>query len=141
VAGAVQGAPCWETAFAIEYCIRLWYYLGMKRAIIIAAILLSTVSVGHTWSDNICNTQGWSVRYNMQSAGSPATFYVENLTGQAAFKITVMVYFWDYFGNHIGTGRGYNQGPIFQHFTFATRTTDKVHKITATVFNTWEYGQ
>jgi hypothetical protein len=114
----------------------------MKRILFSILILLITISICFAWSQNVCQNEAWSVKYDKINPSGPTSIYVENLTGQPAFKVTVVIYFQDYFGNAITSVRQYHPGPISKFIgPFNVPTPQNAQKITATVFNTWEYGQ
>ena len=114
----------------------------MKRILLAILISFLAVSICFAWSENVCQSEAWSVKYDgLPSSGRTTSILVESLTGQAAFKVTVTVYFYDYFGNLVGTARHFHPGPIFKQIPFTVNPPQNTQKITATVFNTWEYGQ
>ena len=91
--------------------------------------------------ENICTSEDWSIRHDMRFSGEEANFLVENLSGDPAFKITVMVYFWGNSDEYIGRSRFYQAGPIRKQFGFSRQIPKGTAKIAAEISNTWEYGQ
>jgi hypothetical protein len=77
--------------------------IRMSVKIAVIFILLTVATLAYAWSDNICVTQGRSVRHDMKILGDSATFLVENISGQAAFKVTCLVYFLRFFRQLSGT--------------------------------------
>ena len=82
-----------DKALALEKSGVMQIRMSVKLTMIF--ILLTFATLAYARSDNICTTQGWSVRYDMKLLGDSATFLVENISGETAFKVTCLVYFYD----------------------------------------------
>jgi len=68
-------------------------------------------------------------------------FLVENLSGDPAFKITVMVISGMIQMNILVGARFYQAGPIRKQSGSAGKYQRVLAKITAEIFNTWEYDK
>lgn len=115
--------------------------IKMSLKLTMIFILLMFATLAYAWSDNICTTQGWSVRHDMKLLGDSATFLVENISGETAFKVTCLVYFYDSSDNYLGRSKYFERGPIHQQFSFQIDVPKGTSKIRAEIFNTWDYAE
>lgn len=115
----------------------------MKKYIIFVVVFLFiavSVFAGEK-SGNISLTEGWYVYYERGFSNEPVKFYFNNISGQTAFKIVAIVNFYDDSGNYLGRHNFGHPGPIHQYLNFQGKLPAKIKKMTAEVYNTWEYSQ
>lgn len=127
----------------------------MKKAIIVLILLLSVPALAFK-TDNICTTAGWSVRIDKASnitstnitsdivsdrapskgrgIGTNAIVYVEKSTNEAAFKVRVLVYCYDFHDKFIGRLTFETDGPIYSSWEFNANLPIETYKMTAEVY-------
>lgn len=91
-------------------------------------------------SDNISTSEGWYVWYEKTWADEPVIFHFENISEKIAFKITWIIYCYDSSGKYLGRIQNYFPGPIHSYFNFKNKIWKGTTKMTAEIYNSWEYN-
>jgi len=81
---------------------------------------------------------GWLVEYENLFNGKGA-IYARNLTGEPAFRLKVVVDYYDMFGDPIDRIESKTDGPIYKYFAFETKENRKAYTMKASLFYSKTY--